>query len=167
MCKTEGCVLETVGKSKYCAEHRAIAREKFKENIEKQKQEKAEREIMFENLYMAASEAGDKAAKECMPTPMIVQQTVNMLDDTSPVVKQYHVPEGMCGFAWVNVRPGNCAFANWLKKKGLASKAYRGGVEIWISAYGQSYERKQACAYAMADVFEAAGIKAYGGSRLD
>ena len=78
-------------------------------------------------------------------------------------------PEGPCGSAWVTVRPGSSGFAHWLRKHGYARPAYHGGVEIWISEFGQSYERKHACAKAMAEVLRGAlGIDHItAGGRLD
>ena len=58
-------------------------------------------------------------------------------------------PFPICGFANVNVRPGNGAFARWLKKEKLASKSYQGGVDIYIHEFGQSYDKKMAMARAM------------------
>jgi hypothetical protein len=122
----------------------------------------------FEVAYAKAAAAGKAAGEAAMPCPMIVQQRASPLNDNSVVVQQWRVPEGMCGFAWVTVSPGNCAFANWLKKNKFASKAYGGGVQIWINAFNQSVERKEACANAMAAVLrEELGVKAFSGSRLD
>jgi hypothetical protein len=68
----------------------------------------------------------------------------------------------------VIVSPGNCPFANWLKKNGSARKAYNGGVQIWIGDFGQSQERKEACARAIAkSLREELGVKAYADGRLD
>ena len=122
----------------------------------------------FEAAYAKAAAAGQAAGEAAKPRAMMVVQPSDPLNDNSVPKAMWHVPEGACGFAWVNVNPGNCAFANWLKKNKLASKAYGGGVQIWISAFGQSVERKEACANAMAEVLRAElGIKAYAGSRLD
>jgi len=121
----------------------------------------------WQELYDKALQAGREAAKACTPTPMVVQQHANMMDDNSPVVKQWHVPDGVCGFAWVKIRPGNCPFANWLKKNKLGSKAYRGGVEIWISEYNQSMTKKETHAQAMSAVLREAGIDAWAESRMD
>ncbi len=122
----------------------------------------------FAKWWQEAIQAGLKAGGAITPTPMVVQQHRNMLDDGSPVVKQWHVPEGVCGFAWVNIKPGNCAFANWLKAQGLGkTDSYAGGVTVWISEYNQSYTRKAAHAAAMAQVLAAHGIKAYSHARLD
>lgn len=111
----------------------------------------------FQNLYLKAAQAGAIAADQCVPEPMYVC-------DGSVV---YKVEQGVCGFAWVNVRPGNSPFANWLKKNKLAGKAYHGGVDIWVGGYGQCMAKKEAHAYAMAEVLREAGIKAYANSRLD
>ena len=112
----------------------------------------------FELLYSKAYQAGTLAALKHVPTPMNVIGGGN----------SYYVPDGMCGFAWVNVKPGNSKFARWLKEKGIARKdSYYGGVSIWIHEYNQSYEKKQSHAIAMARVLEENGIKANYGSRLD
>jgi len=119
-------------------------------------------------LYQMAVEAGKVAAAKTKPTPMIVRQHKDMFDDNSEVEKEYFVPSGVCGFAWVNIKPGNSKFANWLKKEGLARRdSYYGGVTIWVSEYGQSLELKEVYAYAFANVLSENGIKAYAGSRMD
>jgi hypothetical protein len=100
---------------------------------------------------------------------MIVEEHTNMMDDNSPVKKQYFVEGGVCGFAWVSIYPGNSPFANWLKKTERARKdSYAGGVSIWVSEYGQSMERKEAFASAFANSLRESGIeKAYSRSRMD
>lgn len=131
---------------------------------------------VFRDLYIRAYRAGVDAATTCVPTPMIVQEHADMMDDSSPVVHEYAPVEGgACGFAWVIVKAGNSKFANWLKKNDLASKdSYNGGVSIWISDYGQSLERKSAHAVAMTRVFlesdlfkNNSKLRAYSGSRMD
>jgi hypothetical protein len=119
----------------------------------------------FEAAYAKAAAAGKAAGEAKKPRAMMVVQP-----SSNPHVPKamWHEPEGMCGFAWVNVSPGNSPFANWLKKNKLARKAYGGGVDIWISDFGQSVERKEACANAMASVLkEELGVNAYSSSRLD
>lgn len=108
-------------------------------------------------LYARAHAAGQAAVEEITPTPMVVTDGH----------RQWHIADGMCGFAWITVRPGNSPFANWLKKNGHARPAYGGGVQIWVSDYNQSIERKYAYAQAFAEVLVKAGVKAYAGSRLD
>jgi len=82
--------------------------------------------------------------------------------------KVYDMPDGLCGFAWVNIKPGNGKFAKWLKQHSLARPdSYYGGVCHWVSRYNQSYERKLAYASAFSEVLNKHGIRAYPGSRLD
>ena len=140
----------------------------LREKIAAEKIERQARYAKFEAAYNKAAEAGREAGKAAVPAPMIVVEHENPLNDASPAKKAWHVPGGACGFAWVTVTPGTCSFAKWLVKNKLAGKAYYGGVQISVSAFGQSVERKEACAHAMAEILKAElGVKAYAGSRLD
>lgn len=127
----------------------------------------AVRDARHQALWDRAIRAGAEAGDACVPTPMIVAEHANMLDDSSPIVKAYHVPSGVCGFAGVNVIPGNSSFARWAVKHAGFRKAYRGGVTWNVSAYGQSYDQKTAFAQAAAEVLRQAGLKAYVDARLD
>ena len=120
----------------------------------------------FQSAFAKAVKAGLAAGAAKVPSPMIVNEMVGM---SNAVKQSWYVPEGPCGFAWVNVSPGNSPFANWLKKNKLASKSYSGGVDIWISDFGQSVEQKEACASAMAKVLqmELGMSSIYASSRLD
>ena len=122
-----------------------------------------------EKLYRLAHTAGLAAAERCNPAPMVVQEHANMADDNSPVVQSYHVPDGVCGFAWIIVRPGTCSFARWLVKSGHGKKAYHGGIQIWVSGFGQSMQRKEAYAEAFARVLNdnVPSMTAYPQSRMD
>jgi len=157
-CKVEGCGQKTAGQSKYCKVHRAESRKRFKEMVAQQATEREERNGKFEELWKQACEAGYAAGASAN------QQIVTAMDEISG---QTYEPFPICGFAFVHVTPGNCAFANWLKKNGIGRKAYSSGVEVWIGDYGQSYDKKMAHAGAAAKVLNAAGIKAYAGGRLD
>lgn len=141
----------------------------LREKIAAEKKERAARYANFEAVFNEANRAGFAAGEASKPAAMIVSQHANALDDNSAVEKQWLVPDGVCGFAWVKVKPANCSFAKWLIKSGNAKgRAYGGGIDIWISAHGQSYERKVAHASAMAKVLsEKLGIKCYADSRLD
>lgn len=166
-CAFQGCQAEQVGKSKYCAEHREAAHAAWLAKVRGSQEKRAGQVVEFAGIYKAAREAGLKAGNVHEPVPMIVQQHANMADDNTPVVKEYFVPNGVCGFAWVNVAPGTCAFARWLVKQKLAHKAYYGGVDIWVSEYGQSMEKKMMYAAAFAKVLNEHGITAYAGDRID
>jgi hypothetical protein len=122
----------------------------------------------FKGLYKKAATAGHAAAKAATPAPMVVGTAVGLTDEIDSTKPRYFVPEGVCGFAWIIVRPGNCRFANWLKRQNLAKHdSYYGGVTIWVGEYGQSMTRKEAYAHAFATVLRDAGITAYPYSRMD
>lgn len=120
-------------------------------------------------LFARAQQAGRNAADATVPQPMYVVQRENPFDDSSPIIKRYApVMSGVCGFAWIIIKPGNGSFARHLKKLGLArSSEYYGGVMVSISDYGQSYEKKMAHANAFAGALQEAGIRAYAMGRLD
>jgi hypothetical protein len=106
-------------------------------------------------LFNKADEAGKIAAESIRPVPMVIKGY-----EYEPVM------DGVCGFAWVNV-PGNVPFGRYLKERG-ARKGYPKGINLWISAYGQSYERKMAYARAFAAVLQENGVpQAYASGRLD
>ena len=120
----------------------------------------------FYELVLRAQRAGMAAAEALVPRAMVVRE-VNPISGQYEGGAQYHVPEGVCGFAWVVVRPGNSPFARYLKAINIARKGYGGGVHVWVSGYNQSMERKEAYAEAYAKVLQEAGIKAYADSRMD
>ena len=131
----------------------------LREKIAHESKARATRNAGFQELAQRAYEAGIKAGTECRPVPMTV---INELRG-----ELWRIDDGACGFAWVTVRPANCAFAIWAKKTGLMRSAYGGGVQYWVGEFGQSEERKSAFAGAYARVLCEAGINATSGSRLD
>jgi hypothetical protein len=130
----------------------------LREKIAADKVERQARYAAFEQLFLDAWHAGRDAARDCRPKPMVVtNDRGDWLD---------YVDDGICGFGWVNV-PGTTSFGKWLKKNGRARPDYPTGLSIWISDYGQSYERKAAHAGAMAAYLQANGIACRARSRLD
>jgi hypothetical protein len=124
--------------------------------------------IDWANVFDDADAAGRAAAEACVPVPMVATEHADPLDDSSPVVRRYApILDGVCGFAWITIYPGNCAAANFAKKNWAARPGYEGGMQVWVSSYGQSMETKEAYAQAFADVLKQAGVKAYSGSRGD
>lgn len=139
----------------------------LREKIAAEKNARASRYAEFSDLYQRAIDAGVAAAAACIPAPMVVVEADPLTD--KPIGRSWVVDSGPCGFAWVNVYPGNSSFALWLKKTGSGWRKPYGesGLQLWIGDYGQSVERKSAFAEAFAAVLRDAGIKAYAGSRLD
>lgn len=130
----------------------------LKEKISAEKAERNARYEVFAHHWERAWNKGVEAAMAATPAPMVVtDREGNRID---------YVPDGVCGFAWLNV-PGNTSFGRWLKKKGLARPDYPTGLCVWISAYNQSHDRKAAHAYAMASYLQSHGIECSSRSRLD
>lgn len=130
-------------------------------------------------IVQEAEAAGEEAGKKCIPQPMIVQRRSNPLDDNSEVEKEWFVPDGLCGFAWVNVscKGKGLKFINVLKRAGLAGDInshclfskddYYKGYTMWVHYGNQSIARKEAYAKAFTSVLEKYGIPARWSSRLD
>lgn len=108
-------------------------------------------------IVQEAHKAGMAAGAAITPTPMHVQCGTTV----------YKVDDGLCGFAWITIKPGTSSFARALVKQGIARAAYGGGVQVWVGEFNQSVARKSAYAEAYANVLRAYTIKAYAGSRLD
>ena len=123
---------------------------------------------LAKQIYKEAHQAGLSAGEACKPTPMVVGTPTTVLGNDIDYAKPtYFVPQGVCGFAWVNISPARGAFVNYLKSINAGHKGYYGGYEVWVRAFGQSYEQKIAYAHAFAEVCRAYGINAYGSGRLD
>ena len=123
----------------------------------------------FAAIYAKAVAAGMAAGNGSKPVAMVVGSPTTFLgSDIDPSKPSWFVADGVCGFAWVTVSPGNSSFAKWLSKNVGARKGYYGGVEVSCREFGQSMQRKEAYANAMAETFRAElGVKAYANSRMD
>ena len=108
-------------------------------------------------LYGMAHSAGVKAAESVVPKTMYVRD-----GETT-----YAVEDGVCGFAWVNIRPARGKFVSWLKRSGIGRKSYEGGYDLHIFEFGQSMTRKEEYAKAFAKVLRDNGVTAYSRSRMD
>jgi hypothetical protein len=126
------------------------------------------KKMEMRELFSRAKAADMEAGKAAVPPVMVIAEADVLSGAPLPGGKRWVEPEGPCGFAWVNVKPGNSSFARWLVKNGYSSgKSYYGGVDIWVSEFNQSMVRKEAAANAMARVLSEAGIRAYPMSRMD
>lgn len=110
-------------------------------------------------LFAEANAMGRNAADTAVCTPMVVTWNGGASREV--------VADGVCGFAWVNIKPATGAFVKYLKANKIGHKSYGGGWDIWISDYGQSLTRKEAHADAMAEYLRTHGLKAYAQSRMD
>lgn len=162
MCATPGCNFSPAGKSKYCKAHKAQVHQAWLTMVKGQAVVRDALHAEFAALVKQADDAGQTALAAIVPTPMIVFQCANMLDDNSPVVDQHFVEGGVCGFAWVHAGPANTKFTNWAKEclsmllgAVSVSPSYGGGININVRIGGQSMARKEAYANAFAHVLKA------------
>ena len=132
---------------------------------------------VYKELVINAHNAGMEALEKSVPTPMVVSQHENMLDNNSSVKESWYVSEGMCGFAWVHLSNARQSLVCWMRKNDIGYKSYYGGWDVWpshvarafgLNAYnGQSIERKEAYSHGFASVLKDAGFDCYIDSRLD
>lgn len=170
--KCATCDASTVGKSKYCQTHRAIARQAWKANVEKSANERAERVANYEEVWREVREQASRAYIEASPTPMVVYEAVGLSSVPKPGGQSWEVAEGPCGFSWIHFPKANTSFVRWLAKQGIGRKSYYGGwdVQSWqvVNAdRGQSIERKRSAMTAGAEVLRRAGIDCRADDRLD
>lgn len=166
------CDRLSVGKSKYCGEHRAAARAAWKENVQRSADDRAARVASFDQVWRDASAAAGVAYRACVPAGVIVYETAGLSNVPKVDGQVWEVSEGVCGFAWIHFGKATSSFVRWLAKCGRGRKAYYGGwdVQSWelvADDRGQSYDRKLAAMQAAVEVFRAAGIECYADSRLD
>ena len=78
------------------------------------------------------------------------------------------VADGVCGFAWLEIRPARGPIVTFLKKNGIGYiNRYEGCYQVSIHAFNQSLAKKEAYATAAADYLRSCGYEVYSGSRID
>jgi hypothetical protein len=124
-----------------------------------------------EALYKRAHEAGIAAFHAAKPTPMIVGEAKSLFSNEIDYTKKtYYEADGVCGFAWIKVRPARGAFVAYCKANKIGYSSSYGGYQVspkGEAAMSQSYARKMAYAGAFAKVLNDAGLDAYADGRLD
>lgn len=151
----------------------------------------------FQRVIEDADLAGMKAVEAMTPVGMMVYTPKNPVaslvggDDGGPDPNEptYYVADGVCGFAWVNVKGKDTEgrkFLNWLKGSVKSARpysavhpadacsepradSYYGGVSVWVSGFAQSMQKKEAYGQAFAAKLNASidGLAAYCMSRMD
>lgn len=113
----------------------------------------------FMKLWKEAWDSGVEATKNA---------SIEMIQVRDNMSGKVYDPFPICGFAWINVKPGTSRFARWLKKMNLGQvDTYYGGITVWIHDYNQSYDLKLTHARAMAKILKNHSIKCYAMGRLD
>ena len=120
-------------------------------------------------VYADAHAKGIAAGNGCNPTPMVVGTPTTPLGNDIDYSKDtYYVSDGVCGFAWVNIKPARGKFVKYLKENDIGRKdSYYGGYTVWVSGFGQSLARKESYARAFAKHLDDIGLRAYAMSRMD
>lgn len=119
-------------------------------------------------IYQEACAAGIAAGNACKPIPMAVGTPTTFLGSQLDLSKPVEIVEGgVCGFAWITIKPARGKFVSWCKENKLGSTSSMGGFTIWVSEFGQSMARKEEYARAFAKVLNNYGVNAYADSRID
>jgi hypothetical protein len=135
----------------------------LREKIRAEKTQRIERNAAFDTLWREACTAAHSAAQIVGVKPM----TVVGYNPSTGERTQYFVEGGVCGFAYIKIAPATCAFARYLKARGIGHKSYYGGWEVSIPHFGQSMQRKEEYARVVAERLKSAGIQATHYSRMD
>jgi hypothetical protein len=111
------------------------------------------REERFAETWKKACVAGQAAGDAAVPAP-VAWISVGLDDKPLPGAKPSYVSEGLCGGAYIRVRPATSRFVRWLKKNGIGSKGVYGGWEFSVpyDYRGQSAERYAAQTNAACEV---------------
>jgi hypothetical protein len=140
-------------------------------------------EAEMDQVMWEARSAAEHAASACIPRPILVGTPKDPLasmmgkddggfDEKEPV---YYVAGGVCGFAWVKIKPARGKFVTWLKSKKIGRRdEYAGGYLISSTEFHrpagalvQSLEIAEAVAGAAAQVLRNNGVPAFVESRMD
>ena len=82
--------------------------------------------------------------------------------------RRHIVPDGVCGFAWLEIRPARGSLVTFLKKHNIGYVSqYHRCYWVSISQFNQSLALKEAYAQAVAESLRASGYEVYAGSRID
>jgi len=119
-------------------------------------------------IYNEAFEAANAAAAAAQPVPMVVGRAAGLFGSAIVPGTEEFVADGVCGFAWVKIRPARGEFVKWCKANNIGRPDdYAGGYLISMRQGNQSMQRKEAAGDAFAKVLQSYGINAYMQSRID
>ena len=124
-------------------------------------------------ILVEASEAAEAAVKACTPRAIIVGDAIGLSNEIDESKPTYYIEGGVCGFAFVVIKPARGSIVAELKKRKIGSAHYGGGYSFssWQVAPSirrdQSYERAVAAARGAVDVLKKYGVNAYVDARID
>lgn len=105
--------------------------------------------LMISEIFSEACTAAVKAFHDAKPTPVIFGQAKGLFGNEMVPGTEELVEDGVCGFAWINIKPARGEFVKFLKSKNIGRKGVYGGYtisayDIGIPGSSQSMERKEA-----------------------
>lgn len=144
-CAVKECLGLTAGKSKYCYNHRAESRQRFKQMCIEKAAEKEKRETLWREVFKLAHNTGEQA------------HLMSDADKRHKTAKKALIPSS---WAVIRIPDGRAGVARWAKNYAGFEKGKK-GVERWVLDRGIEY------ASAYAQVLKDNGITAYAQSRMD
>ena len=125
---------------------------------------------MSKEIIDEAFAAAREAAETAIPHPMIVGQATGLFGSGMVPGTEEYVSEGLCGFAWVNIKPARGPLIKYCKQNKIGHPGTYGGWSISMGSVtmSQSIERKECAADAFVKVLQKYGVeRCWKESRLD
>lgn len=114
---------------------------------------------MNQQIFNEARIAATVAFRDAVPTPVIFGQAADLFSTRMVPGTEEYVADGVCGFAWITIKPARGEFVKFLKNAKIGDKGVYGGYRI--SAYevgcpgsSQSMDRKYAACMAFVAVIK-------------
>lgn len=134
-----------------------------------------ETNMNWQDIFNEAQQAAEKAFDECKPIPMVIGQAKDLFSNEIVPGTEEFVADGVCGFAWVNIKPARGPFVKFLKQNNLGRNGVYGGWTISMydisrrAGYSQSMQRKEAACRAFVQVIKnyAPDMSIWMESRMD
>ena len=100
-------------------------------------------------IFSEASNAAVAAFHAATPRPVIFGQAKSLFSNEMVPGTEEYVADGVCGFAWINIKPARGDFVKFLKSRKIGDKGTYGGYTVSAYSVGipgssQSMERKEA-----------------------
>lgn len=145
---------------RFCAE--VVSVPENKPFVAQPKMSDAQYSAFIEKAHQAGMAAGEVVQTATM---VVGVPTTPLSSDIDPSKKVYMVPDGICGFAYLNTA-GNTPFGRYCKRLGWRP-AFRGGLFTSVRPFGQSLERKTAYAQAWVASMQESGVSVSYETRVD
>lgn len=113
---------------------------------------------MIDEVFSEAQTAALSHFHQCTPVPVIFGQAKDLFSSEIIPGTEEYVSDGVCGFAWVNIKPARGPLVKYLKSKGIGRPGTYGGYSLSSyncipgSGSSQSMQRKEAGCRAFVEV---------------